>query len=187
MKNLSFCIKQHEACSIWVNLPLIPHTINLPMSFEGILTNQTHIRAQWMYSSVAICCYGNTSYPQAKPVAERSFFPPLFFSLISRCCSSVSISASDSWGSAESEVECAQAWHKHNKRLSFLGKVSENQGDRGFSKWNLTWDWCKGYSMVEEVDMAIKMMCWRKNCAGILTFHYVFPLQVRKGSQSVFI
>lgn len=53
------------------------------------------------------------------------FFPSLFFPLISRCCSSVSISVSDSWGSAESEVECTQAWHKHNK-----GPVSLERSER---------------------------------------------------------
>lgn len=107
---------------------LIPHTINLPMSFEGMLTNQMHIQAQWIYSLVAIC-YGNTSYPQTKPVAEREFFffffffsSHCFFSLISWCYSSVSISVSYSCGSAESEVECTQAWHKHNKGLVFLEK-----------------------------------------------------------------
>lgn len=107
---------------------LIPHTINLPMSFEGMLTNQMHIQAQWIYSLVAIC-YGNTSYPQTKPVAEREFFffffffsSFCFFSLISWCYSSVSISVSYSCGSAESEVECTQAWHKHNKGLVFLEK-----------------------------------------------------------------
>lgn len=53
---------------------------------------------------------------------EILFSPPQFFLLISQCCSSVSISVSDSWGSAESEVECTQAWHKHNKGSVSLEK-----------------------------------------------------------------
>lgn len=92
---------------------LIPHTINLPMPFEGIWPNRTHSRAPRIYSLVAICCYGNSGNSQTKHGAQKYFFFFLSFSLcfsflISRCCSSVSISVSDSWGSAESEVECTK-------------------------------------------------------------------------------
>lgn len=62
---------------------LIPHTINLPMSFEGILPKQMHNWAQWIYSLVAICCYGNSGYPQTKHVAQQSCFCFVFsFSVV---------------------------------------------------------------------------------------------------------
>ncbi len=102
---------------------LIPHTINLPMSFEGILTNQMHIRAQWIYSLVAICCYGNTTHKQ-RPVAESSFFPSVFLSNLPvlLVCQHFSIRlVGVSWVRGRMHASLAQA----QQRLGFFGKVCE--------------------------------------------------------------
>ena len=141
---------------------LIPHTINLPMSFEGILTNQMHIRAQWIYSLVAICGYGNTSYPQTKPVAQRSFFPPSVFPSnlpVLLVCQHFSIwLLGVSWVRGRMHASLAQT----QQRLGFLGKVSKTKVMEDFSGKI----WCKiDVKVMRHVGRswyAIKMMCGRK-------------------------
>lgn len=102
----------------WFQFYTLDSSCNHQPANEGILTKQRHIWAQWIYSFVTICCYGNNNLPQAKPRAERSF-PPLFFFLISQCCSSVSISVPYSWGSQLSQRLNV---HKHKK-----GKISSEK------------------------------------------------------------
>lgn len=102
---------------------LIPHTINLQMPFQGILANQRHIWAQWIYSLVSICCYGNTSYPQTKPIAARSFFPVFLSNLpVLLVCQHFSIwLLRVSWVRGRMHASLAQT----QQRLGFLEKVSE--------------------------------------------------------------
>lgn len=140
--------------------------------------DQMHIGAQGICSQVTMwCCCGNSSNPQAKPAAGRSLFLPsaLFSFLISRCCSSVSISVSES-GGWRGVVGLSQRLnvHKldtetHRTRTEFpSGKSARNKRDGG-KIWHEDLRW-----------WMMRMMMRR------MTFFKVFPSQVPQDSQIVY-